>query len=185
MPLKALKNVEVDHRLGAGEIGILLSRLSLTDANEAPEISEGEMQKTEIEIQIASEDGALTRGIRLIGEPSSFSCPDCQGVMLELKDGKIVRFRCHTGHAYTADSFLETVSANVEKELWSSERAIEELVMLLNHLGDELERLGESESAGRYRAKAQNTQREADAVLELIKNHELVSAEMLRNEVSA
>ena len=35
------------------------------------------------------------------GEPSPYSCPECGGVLWELKNGELMRFRCRVGHAYT------------------------------------------------------------------------------------
>ncbi|MBI3280330.1 MAG: chemotaxis protein CheB, partial [Acidobacteria bacterium] len=38
------------------------------------------------------------------GKPSLYSCPECQGVLWELEDEDLLRFRCRIGHAYTADA---------------------------------------------------------------------------------
>jgi hypothetical protein len=36
------------------------------------------------------------------GKPSVFACPECRGVLWELEEGRLVRYRCRVGHGYTA-----------------------------------------------------------------------------------
>jgi len=38
--------------------------------------------------------------------PSVFTCPDCGGTVWEFRDGKLIRYHCHVGHAFTIDSLL-------------------------------------------------------------------------------
>jgi two-component system, chemotaxis family, protein-glutamate methylesterase/glutaminase len=60
------------------------------------------------------EDKALHVGVADLGEPSLFTCPECHGILLRLKAGGGLRFRCHTGHAYTADALLAELTESVE-----------------------------------------------------------------------
>src|SRR5687767_8374781 len=53
MPLNALDNVEVDHKLPVTEIGALLGRLAREPAAPAPQVGAGEDEKTLHEIRIA------------------------------------------------------------------------------------------------------------------------------------
>jgi two-component system chemotaxis response regulator CheB len=43
---------------------------------------------------------------------SPITCPECHGSLQEIVNGKLVRYRCHTGHAFT----LETLSARQADE---------------------------------------------------------------------
>jgi two-component system chemotaxis response regulator CheB len=63
--------------------------------------------------------------------PSRFTCPECHGVLAQIREGSIVRFRCHTGHAYSLAVLLDRLNVTVEDELWSVMRAMEEKQMLL------------------------------------------------------
>lgn len=135
MPESALNNVNVDYCVLGEELGNLLIRLVAEEAMEVPEVSlNNNNHKTEIEIRIAAEENAFEMGINELGEASNFSCPDCHGVMRRLKQGNILRFRCHTGHAYSSETLLATLSESVETSLWSTVRAMEEAVMLLDHM---------------------------------------------------
>jgi two-component system, chemotaxis family, protein-glutamate methylesterase/glutaminase len=149
MPLNALDNVEVDHKLPAGEIGELLGRLVREEAAAAPRVPAHEDEKTAREIHIARERDALEEGTLRLGELSPFTCPECHGVLAMLREGKIVRFRCHTGHAFSADTLLTANGEELEARLWDAVRACDEAVLLLNRLGEEFAKSGNTAAAER------------------------------------
>jgi two-component system, chemotaxis family, protein-glutamate methylesterase/glutaminase len=60
------------------------------------------------------------------GAPSVFACPECHGVLWELKNGKMVRFRCRVGHSYGTESLTRELSMASESALWAAVRALEE-----------------------------------------------------------
>jgi two-component system, chemotaxis family, protein-glutamate methylesterase/glutaminase len=60
------------------------------------------------------------------GVPSVFACPECHGVLWELKDDRMVRFRCRVGHAYGIESLRKEMSESAERALWAAMRALEE-----------------------------------------------------------
>src|SRR3712207_8151045 len=45
-------------------------------------------------------------GVLKLGGPSNYACPECHGVLLQLKEENRIRFRCHTGHAYSLESLI-------------------------------------------------------------------------------
>ena len=155
MPLSALKAVSVDHRAKIAEIAALLARLTHEAAPEAPDLPMEEKRKIEREVRIAEEESALEKWITAASDLSPFSCPDCHGVLARIREGRVVRFRCHTGHAYSADSLLASVSESIEALLWGALRATDEAAMLLHHVGQHCEDAGDSKAAAEYRAKAE------------------------------
>src|SRR5262249_1175312 len=44
----------------------------------------------------------------------------------ELREGDLVRFRCRTGHAFSADSAAAALDEDVERALWAALRSLEE-----------------------------------------------------------
>ena len=92
--------------------------------------------KLEIETRIALEENALEAGVLKLGKPSLFTCPECHGMLLQVQDEQITRFRCHTGHAYSVNTLLEEVSESVEANLWSTVRIMDEHLLLLRHIHD-------------------------------------------------
>jgi two-component system, chemotaxis family, protein-glutamate methylesterase/glutaminase len=156
MPESAMQHVRIDHVLRVEEIAPMLVRLAATDAN-AQELRSAVPEDVRIEVNIAKEDNAKDAGVLTLGEPSPFACPECHGVLLEMRDHPPRRFRCHTGHAYTLESLLSDMDEGIEDSLWSAIRALEERVMLMR----------EADLAG-----AEETQHRADLVRQAVLDHE-------------
>lgn len=179
MPENALREVEVDYTVPVAEMAKLLVGLSTQEIAETSEVDMEEDEKTEIEICIAAEDSAFESGIMKFGEPSPYTCPDCHGVLSVIKDGKLKRFRCHTGHAFSADSLLTTVTENIEDSLYSAIRGVEESIMLLNHLGDHFSETNDKRLAALYFQKAQEAEQRAQLVRQAVLSHEQLSRDSL------
>jgi two-component system chemotaxis response regulator CheB len=162
MPASALNQVRVDHCLPVAEIAPLLARLSRVSLDE-----EGEHEVPEeldIEVKIAKENTALDVGVLRLGEPSNYACPECHGVLLQLKEEKRIRFRCHTGHAYSVDSLLAEITEGVEDSLWNAIRSVEESVLLLRHMAEHLGGSENTHATEEFLARAQQAERRADLV---------------------
>jgi two-component system chemotaxis response regulator CheB len=168
MPQSALRHVKVDYCLPLAEIGPLLARLA---GESSEERSRTVSEELDIEVKIAMEDRAVEAGVMELGEPSSFACPDCHGVLLRLKADGPMRFRCHTGHAYTADSLLSGVTENVEDSLWNSLRALEEGEMLLRHMVRHLGETRQHAPAADLLRQADELRRRADLVRQATLSH--------------
>lgn len=171
MPESALKHVSVDHCLPASDIAPLL--ISLVN-KEVEEKGVKEMSEiTDIEIRIAKEDNSMEIGIEKIGEPSSFTCPECHGSLLQLVEGGRVRFRCHTGHAFSIDSLLSSLSEWIEESLWSSIRSIEESVRLMRHIAEHSRENGGISDI--FLKKAEEAQDQADSVRDVVFKHQALN----------
>jgi two-component system chemotaxis response regulator CheB len=55
-------------------------------------------------------------------------------VLFQLREGPPLRFRCHTGHAYSAESLVADVNEAIEVSLYTALRALEEGWLLLQHV---------------------------------------------------
>ncbi len=147
MPKSALEYVETDYKLTAREIGALLPRLIHEEPAAAPPDDPELREQMKMEIQIAEKDDAFRKGVFEGAELTPFTCPECHGVLVKMIEGKMARFRCHTGHAYTDSSLLEGVMAMTGEMLWQVMRSLEESVMLLNQMGQSLQVAGDRERA--------------------------------------
>jgi hypothetical protein len=90
------------------------------DGLEAPLASEATVEdrpapsKMEAEIEIATGEINAPMAVEKLGRPSEFTCPECHGVLWELNDKDLLRFRCREGHAYLAESLHEEQSETDE-----------------------------------------------------------------------
>jgi two-component system chemotaxis response regulator CheB len=182
MPISALREVQVDYTLPATKMGELLVRLTNEEIGQVSEVGADEKRKTSIEIMIAAGENPLELGIMELGEPSPITCPDCNGTLLKLKDGRVLRFRCHTGHAYSADTLLSAISEQMEKALWNAIRVGDESLMLLDYTAKELEGVGHYEIAGVYRQKADEIRQRMEQVRDTALQSEELSDGKLRTE---
>jgi two-component system chemotaxis response regulator CheB len=181
MPSTARQYVAVDHQLPIAEIGPALARLS---AARVPAIEAAPMNpELEIETRIAENADALDQGVLDLGSPSPYSCPECSGVLLQLKDGGIPRFRCHTGHAYSIFSLLSAVSEDIEREMWSTARAVEESALLLHQMAQHLRDQQDLAGAGLFHQKAHEAEQHVTIIRSVLAGHERLSVEKLEQEI--
>jgi two-component system, chemotaxis family, protein-glutamate methylesterase/glutaminase len=182
MPESALAAVEVDYRLPVAEIASLLVKLTAETVEDDKEIAMEEQKKTAIEVRIAAEGQALEHGMVDIGMLTPYACPECHGVLSAIKEGDILRYRCHTGHAYSADSLLTSITENIEDTLWSAIRGVEESIILLNNLGDHYAERNQPNLAAMYFKKAKEAENRAKVVRQTVFNHEQLTANSISKQ---
>ena len=130
MPRNAIEEVGADHVAPARELGPLLGRLALERAR-VPSAPPDEGDETlQREVAMAVVDEVTHQRAERYGVPSRFACPDCHGVLWDVSGDGPLRFRCETGHAYSAASLDESQVDDVEAALWASLRAIEDKIAL-------------------------------------------------------
>ena len=84
------------------------------------------------------------------GNQSEFACPACGGVLNEVHDGKLLRFRCRNGHAYGPASLGAEQQLALEGALWAALRALEEQATLNRRLATRARDRGHLRSAARF-----------------------------------
>ena len=124
----------------------------------------------EVEIAKADED-ALQAGVLELGEPSSFACPECHGVLLQVKEAGPTRFRCHTGHAYSPESLMAEINVAVEDALWNAIRSVQESALLLEHLATHVAADQGEAAAAELKQAADNARRRAEIVRRAVLEH--------------
>jgi len=186
MPLNALDNVEVDYKLPVADIGPLLGRLTREQAAPEPLLAAGERDKMEAEVKIAREaDPRLEDVFLKHGELSPFTCPECHGVLSMIRDGSIMRFRCHTGHAVSSGTLLEAASEEVERRLFDAVRALDETIMLLNQLGEEYAKKGNIAAAEQCFNRARDAYERSRPIREAAIENEELSSDAVRQQASS
>lgn len=160
MPNSAIANVAVDHILPLSKIASILVHLAHQPVVEGPKAVPKTM---ETESDMAELDLTALNKDEKPGTPSGFGCPECGGVLWELSNGKLSRFRCRTGHAYSPESLLAEQSDGIESALWSALRALEESATLTRRMAERSQRSQLPLVATRFHERA--AEAEANAAL--------------------
>jgi two-component system chemotaxis response regulator CheB len=186
MPENAIREVDVDHVVPVAEMPALLTKLMEQKRTQAPARIEEENGKLadqlEAEIKIASEDNALEDVMRL-GTLTPYTCPECHGVLSTLKDGALLRFRCHTGHAFTADALLSSLTHNLEESIWTAIRGVDESIIFLNHMGDHYAEENRPKLAALFFKKANEAQHRNELLRNAVLEHDQMSTSSLQQEI--
>jgi len=99
MPATALIRSKSDHLVSLASMPALFETLARRPAGQAVPVA----SNVEYELNIASGGRGSMNEMDGIGRRSVLACPDCHGVMWEIEEGEVVRYRCHVGHTYSAE----------------------------------------------------------------------------------
>ncbi len=130
MPENALRMIEPDHVARLKDMAALIENIVHQPAGGQVRIP----QEIKLEVEIAKGGRANMDNMDRIGRRSLLACPDCHGVMWEIDEGGLTRYRCHVGHTYTAELMDIAVDENLHRALASALRALEEKVVLARKL---------------------------------------------------
>ncbi len=129
MPANALAVGAADYQVKATEIGSLLTQLAAQEHEERVAASD---RNLELENQIAMARPFSTNvDIVALGPPSGFTCPDCNGSLATVGE---TNYRCHVGHAWSAEALLRARDDEVEGALWVAVRSLQEKVRLAERM---------------------------------------------------
>jgi two-component system chemotaxis response regulator CheB len=129
MPRSALA-AKVDHCVPLHEIGALLDRLVHTRPRKRRAIP----KDIRIEASIAERVLSDVAAVDSLGTQVPYNCPGCGGVLWQIEKSKTMRYRCHTGHSFTAETLLAEQSSKIEETLWITLRMLEERRNLLRSM---------------------------------------------------
>lgn len=171
MPTSALENVQVQHIVAAKEIGALLAELVTEDIEDISDEPEGVSPLMKIETDLAMMDDDAMNFPERPGTPSGFSCPDCAGVLWEINDGGLIRYRCRVGHAWSSESLLGEQAQQLEDALWMALRGLEEKAALGRTMEERARERGNLLSAQRFEEQAGEATHAASLIRAMLESH--------------
>ncbi|PRY85428.1 chemotaxis protein CheB [Mongoliibacter ruber] len=130
MPRNALNNVRVDYCLPIADMGTLLTKLVSRKLPKRKKIPEEILIEAKIADRVLSDLNSVDK----LGDQVPFNCPGCGGVLWKVGKDSNLRFRCHTGHAYTAAFLLAEQTNKIEETMWTALRMFEEHKNLLTEM---------------------------------------------------
>jgi two-component system chemotaxis response regulator CheB len=164
MPNSAIARVDVDHTLPAKSIGPLLARLASEPPPEEPEGAAPYRRDLKVEIEVSASDSFFERGVMAYGDPSTYTCPACNGVLFRIEEAGADRFRCHTGHGFTSGALLDEYSHTVEDTLWEAVKGLQESIALLTEAAEKATAAGDDAVAESLGARARALKERLDSL---------------------
>ncbi|HEY7010403.1 MAG TPA: chemotaxis protein CheB [Jatrophihabitantaceae bacterium] len=168
MPQSAIAHVDVDHIATADAMGGLLADLCMTEIGH---IETPVSPLMEIEADLAMMDNEAMHQDERPGQPSGFSCPDCNGVLWEIRDGELVRYRCRVGHAWSAESLFGEQALQLDSALWMALRGLEEKAALARTMSERARERGNPLTAERFRDQEAEAARAAALIRTMLEAH--------------
>jgi two-component system, chemotaxis family, protein-glutamate methylesterase/glutaminase len=167
MPRSALANVDVDYCLPLMRIPSLLTQLAQT-----PSPNGGDHivpEHLDLETKFVTMEADSMDQMDKLGSQSSYTCPECHGALWEMKESNLLRFRCHVGHAFSADSLQLEQNEALEDSLWAAVRALQEISSMNQRLAIRArERNNNEQLAARFAEKALRCDRYANQIREIL-----------------
>ena len=169
MPMSVMQAIKVDYSVPLREIASLLDELSRETADEEGRYPVPE--NVEIETRIAQQemDGdELIASVERIGRISKLTCPDCHGALWEISDEDLLRYRCHVGHAFSAESLSNGQGEMLEVALWSAVRALEEQMILAKRIVERARRSNHTRAMLTFEKRAREAEAHSSAIRQLL-----------------
>jgi len=164
MPRNAIQAVNPDYVLPLEDICKLLPRLIQEPAKEKvmKRFKDKGMKPENRKIKSANK-------IRKdMGPPSMFVCPECNGPLWEMRDGKVTLFRCMVGNSFGPENLFAAQTEEVERALWTALRALEERVAMQNRLAARSAEQKRNLSKGHFLKNARENSKHAEVIRKIL-----------------
>lgn len=122
----------LDGALSAEELG---RRMASLIGSPAPDAEVPDDVQLELRMLLGEVNGL--QELSKAGPPAPVSCPECGGPLWALMDGRLARYRCHTGHVYGSHSLLSAQSLQIEQALWAAIKGLDQRSQMLENLARE------------------------------------------------
>lgn len=122
MPRNVLSNINADYRVSAHEISYILADIYSRGDCLPQEVPKDLQQEAAITIRMSSNMESTVS----LGTPTLMTCPDCGGILTQIEEHGAVRYRCYTGHVFSAPHLDSQYLQRTEETLWVALRMMEE-----------------------------------------------------------
>ncbi|CAA9564644.1 MAG: Protein-glutamate methylesterase [uncultured Thermomicrobiales bacterium] len=173
MPGSARRHVAVDHVLPLPEMIPILDQLTrepieVAQAVEAAQAAEPTLLR--LEDRYARGGAIDMRELNEVGKSTALTCPECHGPLWEIESSSLLRFRCRTGHAFSAETMLSGQSEALEDALWMAVNTLEESAPVAERLAGNSEQRQQHHIAARFIEKARESRQRAAVIREVIES---------------
>jgi two-component system, chemotaxis family, protein-glutamate methylesterase/glutaminase len=171
MPATALNRAKPGHVVRLADMPALLDSLVHQPVGQA-----GAMPgNIKYEVEIARNGHSVMNNLDGLGRRSALVCPDCGGVMWEIDEGEVVRYRCHVGHTYTAEVMSLALDESLRRALATAKRVLEDRLALARKLYKQASDGGHRLLAQTWAEKAREVEGEMAVIRSSIRRLERVA----------
>ncbi len=173
VPRHALEHVKADFVLPVAQIAPTLTRLTQTPVSETEMAPVPPEMETEVNQAMFKQDALESDHP---GTPSAMACPECHGVLWEIEDDSLLRYRCRVGHAYSPASLLAEQSEVLEDALWVALRAFEENAALAERMKQRAQARGHLMSVRHFAEQVQEARQRAAIIRQALLRGEVAES---------
>jgi two-component system, chemotaxis family, protein-glutamate methylesterase/glutaminase len=169
LPRNIIRQIGADHIVTLAEMGSLFEELAHSPADLSASVPPDILQEAQIAERIMT-NAAMTNidELNKLGKQVPYSCPECGGSLWELSKGRLHRFRCHSGHAYTDESLVQSMGHSLEETLWVALRMLEERRSILQMVSEQDKSRGKSSWASSQEERAEEMKVHIDRIREIL-----------------
>jgi two-component system chemotaxis response regulator CheB len=172
MPATALGKANPNYVAALADMPALLGELVRLPAGEPVRVP----HRIKYEVEVARNGLTNMTEMDRIGRRSVLACPDCHGVMWEIDEGELVRYRCHVGHAYTAELMALALDEGLNRALAAALRGLDERISLAQRLRDQAQASGHLRVADSWSQKIHEYERESEVIRSSVHRIEEIAA---------
>jgi two-component system chemotaxis response regulator CheB len=173
MPLAALNRSMPQHVVSLKDLPGLLECLVQQPAAEALPVP----ASVKFEVDVAKSGRSSMNDMDRLGRRSVLTCPECNGVMWEIDEGDLIRYRCHVGHAYSAETMDIGLEDNIRRALGTALRALEERAALTEKLRLQASGFGHNRVTEHWAREKEEAEEEADLIRAAIRRADEIALE--------
>jgi two-component system chemotaxis response regulator CheB len=160
MPRNALAQAGADHCVPKSELVLVLAKALMNNVGDHLRAKDRAMENEADEAYINhNDDGKTSLGL---------SCPDCGGVLRQIEDKNMLRFRCRVGHTLSGNTLFEAQSETVEQALWTALRLMEEKAEIAHKMKEYALSRNFKSAPQKFEEQANKLERDAKLIRELL-----------------
>jgi two-component system chemotaxis response regulator CheB len=128
MPSSALQAVSADVVAPIDSIPAAIVKALTVRSRKGIDMQDRE--RAALEAKIAITGHSTPDDVERLGHRASVTCPECGGVLWRVGEDLPLRYRCHTGHAFSSLSLESQQRIGAEEALWAAVRRLQERLLL-------------------------------------------------------
>ncbi|MDB6007276.1 MAG: cheB, two-component system, chemotaxis family, response regulator CheB [Prosthecobacter sp.] len=165
MPQSVLRHVGADYSGPVEQLPRFIT--SCLHEGRAAAVPKTQLEEVLLEAESSAVAGNTEEHMNKLGELTTMICPECHGPLWKV-NSKILRFRCHIGHAYTSAHLLQDQDRELEEALSGALRVLRDGENLSTAMAAKAAEMGQAESRDAHVRRSERLRDLSSKVEELL-----------------